>query len=60
MPMHKTKLEKVELTEKEADLIRLIRNLRKVYPPSQQLLYYAQQLFDELIEGNEEQENIKD
>ncbi|DBA56154.1 TPA_asm: clamp loader of DNA polymerase [Porphyromonas phage phage028a_KCOM2799] len=41
----------MKLTEKEEELIRAIRNYRKSYPNGHpQLLYYASQLFDELIE----------
>lgn len=40
-----------ELTDKEKDLIEAIRNYKKAYPNGQQeLLYYAQRLFDELID----------
>lgn len=43
--------EKIKLTEKEEELIRAIRNYKKSFPNGHpQLLYYAQQLFDELVE----------
>lgn len=39
-----------ELTDKEKDLIEAIRNYKKAYPNGQkELLYFAQQLFEELI-----------
>ena len=39
------------LSEAEADLIAAIRNYRQSYPNGYpELLWYAQQLFDELIE----------
>ena len=41
----------IKLTEKEEELIRAIRNYKKSFPNGHpQLLYYAQQLFDELVE----------
>lgn len=43
--------EKIELTEKEEELIRAIRNYRQSYPNGfPQLLYYIQQLVDELTD----------
>lgn len=40
----------MELTEKEKDLIEAIRNYKRAYPNGQkQLLYFAQQLFEEMI-----------
>lgn len=47
----KVKKEKIEVTEKEADLIRAIRNLRRAFPNGyNELLFYAQRLFDELVD----------
>lgn len=41
----------MDLTEKEEELIAAIRNYRKGFPDSYpNLLYYAQQLFDELTD----------
>ncbi len=43
--------EKIELTEKEEELIRAIRNYQKSFPNGYpQLLYYIQQLVDELTD----------
>ncbi len=43
--------EKIELTEKEEELIRAIRNYQRSYPNGfPQMLYYIQQLVDELTE----------
>lgn len=43
--------EKIRLTEKEEELIMAIRNYRKSYPNGYpQLLYYIQQLVDELTD----------
>lgn len=43
--------EKIELTEKEEELIRAIRNYQKSFPHGYpQLLYYIQQLVDELTD----------
>ncbi len=43
--------EKIELTEKEEALIRAIRNYQKSFPNGYpQLLYYIQQLVDELTD----------
>ena len=43
--------EKIKLTEKEDELIRAIRNYRISYPNGYpQLLYYIQQLVDELTD----------
>lgn len=40
-----------KLTEQEEELIAAIRNYRRGYPDSYpNLLYYAQQLFDELTD----------
>lgn len=40
-----------QLTDKEEELIAAIRNYRRGYPDSYPiLLYYAQQLFDELTD----------
>ena len=42
---------KVELKEKEEELIAAIRNYRRGYPDSfPNLLFYAQQIFDELTD----------
>jgi hypothetical protein len=42
-------MEKMNLTQEEADLINAIRNYRNSYPNGHpELLYYAQRLFDEL------------
>ena len=42
---------KVLLNEAELELIEAIRNLRQAYPNGyENLLWYAQQLFDELVE----------
>lgn len=47
-------MKKIYLTEKEEELIAAIRNFRKAYPRGYpQLLWYAQQLFDELTEPPE-------
>lgn len=43
--------EKINLTEKEEKLIRAIRNYKKSYPNGYpQMLYYIQQLIDELTD----------
>ena len=43
--------EKIELTEKEEELIRAIRNYQKSFPNGYpQLLYYIQHLVDELTD----------
>ncbi len=43
--------EKIELTEKEEELIRAIRNYQKSFPNGySQMLYYIQQLVDELTD----------
>lgn len=43
--------EKIKLTEKEEELIMAIRNYQKSYPNGYpQLLYYIQQLVDELTD----------
>lgn len=43
--------EKINLTEKEEELIRAIRNYKKSYPNGYpQMLYYIQQLIDELTD----------
>lgn len=43
--------EKINLTEKEEELIRAIRNYQKSYPNGYpQMLYYIQQLVDELTD----------
>lgn len=45
------KTKSLRLTEKEADLIESIRNYRKSFPNGNpQMLYYLQQLFDELTD----------
>ena len=42
---------KIELSEKEEELIRAIRNYRRSYPNGYpQMLYYIQQLVDELTD----------
>lgn len=42
---------RVLLNEAELELIEAIRNLRRAYPNGyENLLWYAQQLFDELVE----------
>ena len=44
----------INVSTKEAELIEAIRNFRKSYPRGNpQLLWYAQQLFDEMIEPPE-------
>ncbi len=44
-------MEKMQVTEKERDLIEAIRNYNKTYPDGHpQLLWYAEQLFNELLE----------
>ena len=44
-------MEKVLLNSAELELIDAIRNLRRAYPNGyENLLCYAQQLFDELVE----------
>lgn len=52
----------IRLTEKEAELIRAIRNYKRSCPPSLNLLYFAQQLFDELTDffGDESEEKTED
>lgn len=43
----------MELTDNEKELILAIRNYKKSYPNGHpNLLFYAQQLFDELIDVN--------
>lgn len=43
--------EKIKLTEKEEELIEAIRNYQRSYPNGYpQLLYYIQQLVDELTD----------
>ncbi|WP_289763990.1 ArsR family transcriptional regulator [uncultured Duncaniella sp.] len=45
------KKENIKLTEKEVELIMAIRNYRRSYPNGHpQLLYYIQQLLDELTD----------
>lgn len=44
----------MQTKEKEKELIEVLRAYRKAYPKSRQLLYYAQQLFDELCENDED------
>lgn len=40
-----------ELNEREADLIESIRNYRQSFPDGYpQLLWYAQEIFDELVD----------
>ena len=47
-------MKKILVTEKEEELIEAIRNFRKSYPSGiAQLLWYGQQLFDEMIEPPE-------
>ena len=47
----KKRKEKIELTEKEEELIRAIRNYRKSFPNGYpELLYYIQQLVDEMTD----------
>lgn len=42
---------KVLLSDAELELIEAIRNIRRAYPNGyENLLWYAQQLFDELVE----------
>ena len=44
-------MKKISVTEKEEELIAAIRNYRNAFPRGNpQLLWYAQQIFDELIE----------
>lgn len=43
--------EKIELTEKEEELIRAIRNYQRSFPNGYpQMLYYIQQIVDELTD----------
>lgn len=45
----------MKLTKKEEELIAAIRNYRTAYPDSRlQLLYYAQQVFEELLDEDAE------
>lgn len=45
---------KVELTEKENDLIQAIRNYRKSYIfASPEMIFYIEKLFTELMDGEE-------
>lgn len=45
---------KVELTEKENDLIQAIRNYRKSYIyASPEMIFYIERLFTELMDGEE-------
>lgn len=47
----KKEMIKVSLSEDELDLIEAIRNYKRAYPNGQyELLYYAQQKFDLLID----------
>ena len=47
-------MKKILVTEKEEELIEAIRNFRKSSPSGNpQLLWYAQQLFDEMVEPPE-------
>ena len=47
-------MKKILVSEMEGELIAAIRNYRKSYPRGDpQLLWYAQQLFDEMIEPPE-------
>ncbi|WP_289747087.1 hypothetical protein [Paramuribaculum intestinale] len=47
----KKKRDQIELTEKEEELIRAIRNYRMSFPNGHpQMLYYIQQLVDELTD----------
>lgn len=47
----KRRKERIKLTEKEEELIRAIRNYQKSFPNGYpQLLYYIQQLVDELTD----------
>lgn len=47
----RTRKEKIELTEREEELIRAIRNYQKSFPNGYpQMLYYIQQLVDELTD----------
>ena len=49
------KTKEMELTDNEKELILAIRNYKKSYPNGHpNLLFYAQQLFDELIDVNVE------
>ena len=44
-------MEKLNLSDKEEELIAAIRNYRRGYPDSHpNLLYYAHQIFDELLD----------
>lgn len=46
----KQKKEKMEVTPEEKELIEVVRNYNKSYPDGHpQLLWYAQELFDNLI-----------
>ncbi len=44
-------METKELTEKEWELIEMIRNFKKVYPPSIELEIYINELLAELMEN---------
>lgn len=47
----RTRKQQIKLTEKEEELIRAIRNYRLSFPNGYpQLLYYIQQLVDELTD----------
>lgn len=44
-------MDRDHLNAEELELIEAIRNVRRAYPNGyEELLYYAQQLFDELVE----------
>ncbi len=39
----------MNLTEQETELIEMIRNYKKTYPPSKQLEYYILRQFENLL-----------
>lgn len=50
-------MEKVKLTEKEADLILAIRNYKKSYPNGYpEIRWYIEKLFNELLDEAENKE----
>lgn len=50
-------MEKVKLTEKEADLILVIRNYKKSYPNGYpEIRWYIEKLFNELLDEAENKE----
>ena len=50
-------MEKIELTEKEYDLIMSIRNYKKSYPNGYpEILWYIERLFNELLDDMDDKE----